>query len=273
MNARQKWKNQHWGRKVRDQRGVPGLLGGGWKCTRVPFSGWHGVTGSVCLWTGESLCRVSHCCLQFFMDSPGPCSDSQVQRTLETSTVFLQTITVSSLFEKEESSFPLPYLSQFVVFFFSMFVSAYSHFAYNSWFSHFLPVSSSTTSSQSLIYVQDFVHSPISPSLRPSSATLLRIHLSPAYSLGPKRALSKFSKDIYALGLCFCARCQSGLHTSGKGSPAQPLVARVQSRRHWQTESHCWGMNRACFFLPELSYREILELFTVLQKCTILPPE
>lgn len=119
MNARQKWKNQHWGRKVRDLRGVPGLLGAGWKCTRVPFSGWHGVTGSVCLWTGESLCRVSHCCLQFFMDSPGPCSDSQVQRTLETSTVFLQTITVSSLFEKEESSFPLPYLSQFGFFFFS----------------------------------------------------------------------------------------------------------------------------------------------------------
>lgn len=109
-----------------------------------------------------------------------------------------------------------------------MSVSAYSHFVYNFCLSYF---------SQSLIYVQAFVHSPTSPSLRPSSATLLKIHLSPSCSLGTNRALSKPSKDMYALALCFCARCQSGLHTAGKGSRAQPSVAGGPSRRHWQIDA------------------------------------
>lgn len=59
MNAREKWKNQHWGGKARDpsgtRTGVPGLLGGGWKCIcPVLLSGWQGVTGSVCLWAGRA---------------------------------------------------------------------------------------------------------------------------------------------------------------------------------------------------------------------------
>lgn len=137
----------------RGARVTGGVGAGGAPECPVLLSGWHGVTGSVCLWagkasiptaathswnaTGASFRRFSCCCLQLFMGAPGPCSDSQVQRMLETSTVFLQTITISSLFV--HSSFMN--LSHFFFFFVCMFVSMYYHFAYNSCLSYFLPVS------------------------------------------------------------------------------------------------------------------------------------
>lgn len=154
------------------------------------------------MWAGESSCRFSRCCLQFLMGVPGLCSDSEVQRTLESSIVFLQTITI----ERREL------LHQFVllVFFVCMFVSAYSHFAYNSFLSYFLPVSSSTTGSQSLIYVQAFVHSPTSPSLRPSSETLLRIRLSPSCSQGTEQV---FKGHVCSCSLLLCQMSKWPTHS------------------------------------------------------------
>lgn len=159
MNAREQWKNQHWGGKARDlsgtRRGMPGLLGGGWRCTRVPcapqwlawchrecvFVGWQGFNPCCSYsWnaTGASLCRFSRCCLQLFMGAPGPCSDSQPQTTLETCTVFFDIVPSLSIA-------PSPTCPTFFVI--CMFVSAYSHFTYNSCLSYFLPVLSNTTSS------------------------------------------------------------------------------------------------------------------------------
>lgn len=250
MNTREKWKNQHWGGKARElsgtRRGVPGLLGGGWRYTRVTcahssvagmvsqgvFVGWQGFH-SCCnqSWnaTGGSLHKFSHCCSQFFMGAPALCSDSQVQRTLETSIVFLQTITVSSSIVPSPTCptfyfclhvcFSIfPFRLQFLSFLFSPSLRQYHQF----------PVSH---------LVLGFVHSPTSLSLRPTSATLPRIYVSPSCSLGTNRTLSKPSKDMYALALCFCARCQSGLHTAGKGSRAQPSVAGGQSRKQWQIDA------------------------------------
>lgn len=116
--------------------------------------------------------------------------------------------------------------------------------------------------------------------LRPSSPSLLGMRLSPSCSLGTNRALSKSTEDMYGLPLSFRARCHSGLHTAGKESPAQPSVACVQSRWHWQIDvfirmsliAGAW-MEVGAFFPQELSHRQILELFAGLKKCTLVCPD
>lgn len=239
--------------KIRTGEEKPGLWvgpgeecqGGGVPECSVLLSGCHGVTESMCSWAGRAsipaaataemplgeptqiqtlLLAVLHGCsrsLQWFPASENPRTSAVSCYRPSQSLLSLSIVPSSTC------------LTFFVV---CIFVPAYSHLAYNSFLSYFLPVSSNTTRSQSPVYPQAFIHSPTTPSLRPSSATLLRIPLSPSCSLGPNRALSKAIKDMYALVLCFCARCQSGLHTAGKGSPAQLSVARVQSRSHWQID-------------------------------------
>lgn len=98
----------------------------------------------------------------------------------------------------------LPFCLQFLSFLFSPSLKQYR---------------SPSTTSQCLSYLQGFVHSSTTLSLRPSSPPLLRMCLSPLQSLGSNRSLSKSTRDIYILPLVFCARCHSGLRTAGKQSP------------------------------------------------------
>lgn len=52
---------------------------------------------------------------------------------------------------------------------------------------------------------------PPTPSLRPSSPSLLRMPLSPSRSFGTNRALSECTRDTSVLPPSFCARCRRGV--------------------------------------------------------------
>lgn len=117
---------------------------------------------------------------------------------------------------------------------------------------------SPSTSSQCLSYLQGFVHSSTTPSLRPSSPPLLRMRLSPLQSLGSNRSLSKSTRDIYILPLVFCARCHSGLRTAGKQSPW--LLVCDQDGIDGQMSSLEWvllpGCERKLVFSPKSSHTD-----------------
>lgn len=240
MNTREKWKNQRWEGKpgiwVGPGEGCQGYWMGGGGAPECPvlLSGWHGVTGSVCLWAGKASIPAA--------DTPEMLLEGAYTDSAAAACSSLWMLQVPAGFPGSENPRNQHCLltnhRRLFSFVHSSFINLFHFlFLFTCLFQHLpilLTIPVFPIFSQSLIFVQAFVHSPTNLSLKSSSAALLMVHLSPSFSLGTNRALSKPSKDMYALALCFCARCQSGLHTAGKGSRAQLLVARGQSRRHWQ---------------------------------------